>query len=887
MIGNVATDARLIDKYPLRVLRNLRFRFLEQPDKVDLKLFSIEDTSGIIETTQRIDRDTMCPQQPSCYVYLDVAVSPNEYFQIISVRIDIMDMNDNTPTFPGSGVIHKTISEATQPGMTFSIPSAADPDSTQYAVKAYELVSDTGVFQLIQKPSFDGGTDLLLELMSFLDREKKDSYQLTVLAVDGGEPPKSGSVIVNITITDANDNSPVFTNNTYEVDVREDVRVNSTLITVYANDADIGQNAELVYSFTARTISNYGQIFALNSKTGAITLKKPLDYEQLAIYHLVVIAEDQGPNSQPVQATVVINVKDVNDNAPRITVNTLTSSQEAEISEASQPETFVAHISAIDPDSGKNGDLSCMLNDPVFRLQPLQKTTYKIVTAATLDREERAQYLVEVTCADHGTPTLSTSQSITIKVTDENDNTPIFDQWTYTASIKENNAIGAILLQVNATDLDEGNNGQIVYSLSEDGDKYFNIDSSAGIVIAKVSFDYERLRALTFGVIASDKGAQRKSSTAIVSLSITDVNDQVPRFSQSSYSFGVTENKPVGTDVGYVTASDLDSEPYNQIEYTFTMGSARDVFMLDYKTGKIRTLKELDREATPVYYLEVVASNPGSLGMSSSASVTVHVGDANDNSPVIDFPDQANMSLQISNMLPKGYEITRIQAHDDDIGPNGQVSYSINRGNTDYLFDIERNTGKLLVNKDLSNIQLQTFGLRIEVSDHGSPPRYTLTQIAVVVNQSVFYRPPPAAHPLPSPNNSSGPKLSHSMVIVVALSSASAAVLILLIILLIYIRRQTNQRKRHTYRCRPEAQKMLQRLENKEGPDSPSKGNTYVSYPPQLGSPRKPPSKPKRVTYADEHGSPRIVLTNNLYDTAKRAPSPANSEVRYTLYSLI
>ena len=334
MIGNVATDAKLIDKYPLRVLRQLRFRFLVQPEKEDLELFSIEETSGIIETTQRIDRDTMCPEKPACYVSLDVAVGPAQYFQVISVKIDILDKNDNTPEFP-EPLLLKSMSEATLPGMTVSIPPASDPDSPKYSIKSYQLLSDSDAFQLVETPTYEGGVDLRLKLICALDREAQDLYQMKVLAIDGGKPPGTGTVVVNITITDMNDNSPVFTNNTYQMFVKEDVNVNTTLVTLHANDADIGQNSRIIYSFTFRTINNHGDTFAINPKSGAITLKSPLDFDKSAVYHLAVRAQDRGPDSQPSNYTIIINVLEVNDNLQGITINNLTSSENAETSEAS------------------------------------------------------------------------------------------------------------------------------------------------------------------------------------------------------------------------------------------------------------------------------------------------------------------------------------------------------------------------------------------------------------------------------------------------------------------------------------------------------------------------------------------------------------------------
>ena len=337
LVGNIITDARLNLKYNGSELSKLRFSFLTQPD-LDREYFAIETATGIITTLDRIDRDKLCSSMSQCFVKFDVAVRPVKNFQIIKVTVEIQDVNDNAPFFPQSRITHQ-ISESTLPGTSFSIPAATDPDSSANGVQRYELVSSSTKFELKVRETADGATDLRLVLMDELDRELVDFYQVKILAHDGGEPAKSGSVLIDISVLDANDNDPIFENATYEVSVRENIPIGTTIFRVRAKDPDKGSNGEIVYQLSRHTQQNYGDLFDIDSTTGEIFVKGPLDYEDGAIYLLSVTAFDSGPDSLPAHATVVVRVQDMNDNAPQITVNTLTTSGDAQVAENTPPGT--------------------------------------------------------------------------------------------------------------------------------------------------------------------------------------------------------------------------------------------------------------------------------------------------------------------------------------------------------------------------------------------------------------------------------------------------------------------------------------------------------------------------------------------------------------------
>ena len=677
-------------RYEQSILDNLKFRFLAQPS-VEV---SITEASGIIKTSGRIDRDILCPNRNLCNSVLDVVAlieKPMTFIEIIKVTIHIMDINDNQPVFPEKVISHQLLESAT-PGNSFVIPTAVDPDSRQLGVNAYHLDPEDGIFSLEVEEKVDGSTDVRIVLHESLDRERQHLYEVRVIALDGGDPPKSGYMDIKIHVQDVNDNGPIFLNSTYEVTVFENLPIMTTILQLQAKDQDSGLYGEIVYGFSTRTQNSYGHLFDIGNTTGKIFTKDVIDYEQGHIYRLVVMAKDRGPDSIPADATVIVNVKDVNDNAPQISVNTLatTGTDLAEVSEDAEIGTFVAHILVSDPDSGSNGQFSCNLNDNHFQLQQLYEHEYKVATIVQLDRESRPDYNLVLTCQDEGSEPQVSIKRIKAVVLDVNDNSPVFVKPKYEANVTENNYIGAFVLRVNATDSDLNVNGQIKYKLDTSVEFTFHIDPYSGTITARSIFDREQHAQYKFKVTAVDNGSPPRSGTTTVTVYVGDVNDERPQFSQWAYSFGVIENKAAGTEVGTVYAEDKDGEPYNSFLFSLAPSNSMVAnFDIDANTGRITTTVALDRETQAVYYLEVVASDTGAPHISSSATVSVYVADENDNAPIFQFPNETNNTIHISNQVPIGYVVTKVQAFDSDINGNGNLTYHIDKGNDQHLFEME------------------------------------------------------------------------------------------------------------------------------------------------------------------------------------------------------
>ena len=454
-VGNLVEDAMLDKKYQPRILKQLRFRFLTQPRTG----FMIEEKTGTLRTNGRVDRDMLCPRENMCEVKLDIAVQPVNYFQIIKVAIEILDTNDNEPTFTVPKVSHQIL-ESASPGASFVLPNAIDEDSPQFGIMGYELDSDTRKFDFQVTEKVDGSTDVRLILKERLDREKESQYRVSVIAYDGGNPPRSGTVDISITVLDANDNDPIFEEKVYEVTVPENADIGTTIVKVHALDPDAGRNGRITYSFSERTKESYGDVFEINQRSGDIFVKGEIDYETATVYHLSVIAKDQGPDSLPADATIIVRVQDINDHAPEITVNTLSEAgaDTAEILENSEIGTFLAHITVTDRDKGINGKFGCSLNDGHFELIRLYDTEYKIVIAKMLDREEQQEYDMTLLCQDKGEDSQVEIKHIKVNVIDVNDHMPVFEHAEYNSNLIENNYVGAYVTQVNASDGDAGEN---------------------------------------------------------------------------------------------------------------------------------------------------------------------------------------------------------------------------------------------------------------------------------------------------------------------------------------------------------------------------------------------------------------------------------------------
>ena len=510
--------------------------------------------------------------------------------------------------------------------------------------------------------------------------------------------------------------------------------------------------------------------------------------------------------------TATVRVLDANDHTPEITMNTLSaaSTRKAEIAENASPNTFVAHITVIDKDTGRNGQVHCTLNNQMFVLKNRSDGEYKILTAHPLDREKCDLYKISIQCQDGGKTPKMAVLVLDVIVTDVNDHTPMFDQLTYVAHIMENNCVGAHITHVHASDLDMGQNAEIRYGIGRDKARLFNMNPITGRITVAQSLDHEEMEYIRLRIIAHDKGSPPFSAAATVHVNVENVNDEAPTFEQTVYTFHVFEDESLGAVIGTVSATDLDSPPYNKFSYKLLpRGNITDLFAVQPQTGDIIIQHMLDREAQDEYLLTVVAEDEGPSPLSSMASVIVHVEDINDNPPVFTFPISHNNTVRLSNRVPIGEIIAIVRANDLDLAQNGEVVFNFYAGNEDYFFELEPCSGALRVNESLVMIDYEVFNMEVVAADIGKPQRSLRQDLKIIVNSSIPY--------MQESRGGLSQWLSdndlHAMIAGCTLGIGIATVAIIAIV----VRCMMAKRKMYgSYNCRTEALKALANIREEE-----------------------------------------------------------------------
>ncbi|NWR80645.1 PCD12 protein, partial [Centropus unirufus] len=498
------------------------FQLMETPRRFPLRVGSAD---GELSTAGRVDREQLCRHSDPCWVSFDVLAARN--LALVHVEVQVLDINDNAPRFP-TAAIELEISESASLQTRIPLDRALDADTGPNARCSYSL-SPSEHFALEVVSSPDGMRHAELVVVEEVDRELHSSFDLVLTATDHGEPPKSGTALIKVIVLDSNDNSPVFAESSLTVEVQEDALPGTLLVTVTATDPDQGPNGEIEYSLSKHAPPEVLAAFSIDARRGSVTLRHPLDYEDTHAYELDVQARDLGANPIPAHCKILVKVLDVNDNAPAVHVTW--AAWAPVLPEGLPKDSFVALVTASDPDSGSNGQVQCSLSQGYehFRLKQTNSHSYVLMTNATLDRELRAEYNLTLVARDRGHLSLAVLKHLTICVSDVNDNAPSFEKATYEVALAENSKAPVLLLTVRATDPDLGFNGEITYSIPDSSASgLVSIDPTTGDVFALQAFDYEQVRSLEFLVTAEDGGHPKLASNVSIRLDVLDRNDNTP-----------------------------------------------------------------------------------------------------------------------------------------------------------------------------------------------------------------------------------------------------------------------------------------------------------------------------------------------------------------------
>ncbi|XP_054872504.1 protocadherin gamma-C5-like [Amphiprion ocellaris] len=635
VVGNLAKDLGL-------GLSDVYDRKLRVDSENGKQYFSVDAGKGELVVNDRIDREALCGQSASCVLPLQIVVE--NPLQLHRIEVEIKDINDNSPIFSTEERYLK-IAESTATGIRFPLDIAQDQDVGSNSIKSYTLSKDECFSLRIKELSGNRKVpELLLE--KSLDREKQSVHHLLLTAVDGGNPVKTGTTKVTVSVLDNNDNVPVFKKPLYNVTVQENSFVGSVLVKVEATDADEGVNGEIEYVFADHTPQSLLSIFNLNSATGEISLVGPLDYERNAVLEIEITAKDKGVPEMEGHCRLQVMVIDINDNAPEIVL----TSKPNPIREDAPRGTVVALIRARDLDSDNNAKVTLKLkNGSPFSLKPSFSNNYALVTNGALDRESFSEYSIEITATDSGSPPLSSKKTIPVRITDVNDNPPIFTQPSYNVYLKENGVPGSILFSVSASDLDFGENAKISYSILDSKvqdvsvSSYVYINSDNGSIYSMHSFDYEKLKVFQIQVQAKDQGSPSLSSNATVHVFILDQNDNAPAvIYPSSAALGSLSHQrmPRSAKAGHlvtkVTAVDADSGHNAWISYKVSEATDASLFTVNLYTGEVRTKRAVSEQDDSSQRLLIEIKDDGEPVQSATVTVSILLEDGL-HEPILDL----------------------------------------------------------------------------------------------------------------------------------------------------------------------------------------------------------------------------------------------------------
>ncbi|XP_034297968.1 cadherin EGF LAG seven-pass G-type receptor 1 isoform X2 [Pantherophis guttatus] len=698
-------------------------------DKRSNDYFSVDSKTGAIVTSRKLDRETK-----DTHVLQVTATdhgSPRHRSAITFLTVTVSDTNDHDPVFE-QPEYRETIRENLEVGYEVLTIRATDEDAPDNANLLYRILepgSGEGIFEI---DPYSG----VVRTCATVDREEVSEYHLVVEANDQGKDPgpRSATVTVHITVEDENDNSPQFSEKRYLVQIPEDTPINSQVLQVKATDQDRGNNAQVHYSIVSGNLK--GQ-FYIHSFSGSIDLINPLDYESIREYTLRIKAQDGGrPPQINSSGMVSIQVLDVNDNAP-IFVST---PFQATVLENVPIGYSVLHIQAVDADSGDNARLeykifelshlpalaSSIQGNTGFPFQ-INNSTGWITVSTELDRETTENYHFGVEARDQGIPVMSSSASVSITVLDVNDNSPTFTEKVYQLRLNEDAAVGSSVLTLTAMDKDV--NSVVTYQITSGNTRNrfaITSQSGGGLITLALPLDYKQERQYVLTVTASDGTL---FDTVQVFINVTDANTHRPVFQSSHYTVSVSEDKPIGTSIVTISATDEDTGENARITYILEDNIPQ--FRIDPDTGTITTLMELDYEDQASYTLAITAQDNGIPQKSDTTYVEILILDANDNAPRF-LRDRYLGS--VFEDVPLSTSVLQVSAVDRDSGPNGRLVYTFQGGDDgDGDFYIEATSGVIRTLRKLDRENVAVYSLRAFAVDRGSPPLKASVDIQVTV----------------------------------------------------------------------------------------------------------------------------------------------------------
>uniref|UniRef100_A0A8C0HAF8 Cadherin domain-containing protein n=1 Tax=Chelonoidis abingdonii TaxID=106734 RepID=A0A8C0HAF8_CHEAB len=769
LVANIAKDLKLD-------VGKLSGRSARLVSKSSKQYFELNTSSGDVIIKEKIDREDLCGQRDPCLLQFEIVLE--NPLQLYRIEVQIEDVNDNSPNFSKNEFVLK-MPEQIPINTRFPLEGAQDSDIGTNGIQSYVINPNEHFRLLVQTLDTDGSKYAELVLEKQLDREEQAQLMLILTAADGGLPQRTGTAQIRVNVLDNNDNFPQFSQSVYKVQLMENSPKGTLVTKVEASDLDQGSNAEITYSFR-QVPDRVLKLFKLNQLSGEITVWGIIDYEERSNYEMNIQATDGGGFSA--HCKVLIQIKDMNDNAPEVTLTSLTST----IPEDSSPETVVALFSVSDRDSGDNGRTLCSIQDnfsqSVYKVQLMENSprdtlvtkveasdldqgsnaeiTYsfrqvpdrvlklfklnqlsgEITVWGIIDYEERSNYEMNIQATDGGG--FSAHCKVLIQIKDMNDNAPEVTLTSLTSTIPEDSSPETVVALFSVSDRDSGDNGRTLCSIQDNVP--FALKSTVKNyyeLVTQKPLDREKVPEYNITITATDRGTPRLTSVRVIRVQLSDINDNPPVFNESSYVMYLKENNPPGLLIGTVRAADLDTEQNAKVTYSALPGNIGDLpfsssISINSENGKVYALQSLDYEQRRDFQVTVRAADGGPPPLSSEVIVRVVIIDENDNAPFILYPLQ-NSSSPANDLVPRSAEagslVTKVVAVDGDSGQNSWLSYQLLKATDPSLFTVGLQTGEVKTSRPITSPDSVKQKLIVLVRDNGEPPRSTTSTLNVLL----------------------------------------------------------------------------------------------------------------------------------------------------------
>ena len=677
-------------------------------------IFEINSTTGVISLMKSLDRET-----EDTY-FLIVLAKDQLYSAVAEVVLNVADVNDNRPKFSPETYSLNVVENIPTASSIVQV-FASDPDLGFNASMSFSISAgnNEGYFSI-------NSTTGVVTLVKALDYERNTSFTLVVSLVDQGSPVLQASVNATITINvlDVNDNFAQFETSLYTARIAENTNLSTSVLQVKTIDKDgTTLNKNLTFSINQTLASNF---FMIDQHTGVISVKAKLDYESVREYHFSVLATDSGVVPHVRHTNIIIYITDANDERPYFKP----TSYNVTVSEFARPGALAVHLFGFDNDTTKSLQYSIISQTPKQDFS-IDQSSGALVVQQVLDRENITMYVLSIALSD-GVNSAATPATVTVYISDENDNRPVFVQSQYTKSMYENATVGATVVTVQSTDADMGSNAALTYSILytglNDSSLFFSINSSTGVISLAKALNYEMQKVHHFAVMVTDGGVVPLRQHVTVEVIVLDINDNAPYFMPQMYTAVIPESMNIGNIVAVIKAMDNDSV-LTQLTYSIVDGNADNYFsLMPSMPNVIVTSKMLDYEAMHHFVLKIRAFD-GSSFSTTNATVEINVTDVNDRNPIF---NPTYYKVTIPEDTNSSYVILQVTATDvDGTAANNGIRYSALENTTD--FSVNPITGEITA-VNINYERAKEYSLVVVAQDSGAPSRLAYALVDIIIS---------------------------------------------------------------------------------------------------------------------------------------------------------